>query len=777
MSKNTSTKLNMLTASVMTCLITSPAIIHAAPGTLANTPLFLQSNVEPNILFLLDDSGSMDWEVLSRDFDEGGRFTGTQPDGSSPAGTGSVKHRDSNDDGNANCGFGSGSFFGYLYGVEFGINNYGDSGNDCNTADDESWRFRNSDFNPLYFDPNKTYAPWSGVDSNGTPFDDIEITAAPANPFNPGGETIDLTQHNSNWGGGTTRNTSDRDNDGSPDGFRYYTWVDMDNDGKFDDGEETEHLIKNEPGPIQQNFANWFSYYRNRQYVAKAAYGQVIASTNAARMGFVTLHNNNNVNTAIATMNNDPATGGKRALLDALYSFQPNGGTPLRSTLNHAGRYLACETNNFFGSCPAVSVSNGGECQQNFTVAMTDGFYNGGFDLTNEARPSASSDNEDGDGDSNWDGASFADAQGNTLADIAMHYYEKDLRSSVNNDVPTLTGIDENDAQHMVTYTIAFGVDGTMTAMPLNKTDAYAWPSPFDNTNSLRDARRIDDLRHAAWNGRGEFLSAQNPQDLITGMRDALGSISGRTGSAASVAFNSGSLSTNSEVYLALFNSENWSGDLFAYGLNPLTGDINSTSTWSASAQLDARNITSNPRVILTYGDTDNNNTADEGAALQWSNLTTSQKNDFRTNSSGSLDNEATGMARLGYIRGDRNCEPASAGSCNYNGASPAFTSKSLRERASRLGDIMHSGPVFAGVPESNWPDTAPFPSTTGSTYSEYQTNQSSRQGVIYVGGNDGMLHAFNQADGNEILAYVNTRLRTESVILYKCCRRPALPD
>lgn len=763
MSNTTSFKLNTLAAGVMSCLLASAPTLYGAPGTLTNSPLFLQSNVEPNILFLLDDSGSMDWETMTRDFSNSGRFTGTQPDGSSPAGSGSVKHRDSNDDGNSNCNFGSGTFFGYIYGVEFGINNYSDDSNDCNTADDEAWRFRNSKFNPLYFDPEKTYVPWSGVDINGNPFTDVLVTAAPANPYNPGGETIDLTRNNSNWGGGTVRYTSDRDSDGSPDGFRYYTWTDTDGDGLFDDGEETEHQIKNEPADIQQNFANWFSYYRSRQLVAKAAYGQVIASTNAARMGLVTLHNNNAVNTAISVMNNDPASGAKRALLDALYTFQSNGGTPLRTTLNNAGRYLACETNNFFGTCPAIAPSNGGECQQNFTVAMTDGFYNGSFDLTNEARPTANNDDEDGNGngngDSNWDGASYADDQGNTLADIAMHYYETDLRSAVTNDVPTITGVDENDAQHMVTYTIAFGVDGTLTAMPTSKTDPFAWPSPFDNTGGLRDARRIDDLRHAAWNGRGEFLSAQNPQDLISGMRSALGSISGRTGSASSVAFNSGSLSTNSEVYLALFNSKNWSGDLFAIGLDPVTGAISPTATWSAATELDARNITSDPRVILTYGDTDSNDTVDEGVALKWANLTSSQKNDFRTNSSGTLDSEATGMARLGYIRGDRSCEPASSGICNYNAVAPAFTTKSFRERSSRLGDIIHSGPVFAGAPEVNWPDIAPYPTTSGETYSDYKASQLSRQGVIYVGGNDGMLHAFNQADGREILAYVPSQL------------------
>ena len=84
----------------------------------------------------------------------------------------------------------------------------------------------------------------------------------------------------------------------------------------------------------------------------------------------------------------------------------------------------------------------------------------------------------------------------------------------------------------MVTYSIAFGVEGTVTSMPPNTTDPFAWPAP------TTDPAKIDDLRHAAWNGRGDFFSAQNPAQLIGGLRGALQSIQGRIGSSASVAFS-----------------------------------------------------------------------------------------------------------------------------------------------------------------------------------------------------------------------------------------------
>ena len=297
----------------------------------------------------------------------------------------------------------------------------------------------------------------------------------------------------------------------------------------------------------------------------------------------------------------------------------------------------------------------------------------------------------------------------------------------------------------MVTYTIAFGVDGTLTDadMPTDTTSPFTWPDA-----NAGDPQKIDDMRHAAWNSRGEFLSAKSSDKLITSLRGALASISGRTGSAASVAFNTGSLSTNSEVYLALFNSERWSGDMLAFPLDPDTGVIDPNRAWSAATQLDNRNLGSNPRTILTHNGTD-------GVALRWNSLTTAQKNDFRTNSSGSLDNIATGMARLDHLRGNRNCEPSTPGTCSYSDGGNTFNTKSLRERDSRLGDILHSGPVFAGTPESNWPDIAPFPSTAGSTYTDFQAANANRAGVVYAGGNDGMLHAFLQASGEELFAYV----------------------
>ena len=226
----------------------------------------------------------------------------------------------------------------------------------------------------------------------------------------------------------------------------------------------------------------------------------------------------------------------------------------------------------------------------------------------------------------------------------------------------------------------------------------------------------------------------QNAMDSITN------DIVAQTGSAGAVAFNSTSLGTNTDLYLALFNSGEWSGDLLAYPLDPVSGAVGAASSWSAATQLDARDLTSSPRVILTYNGSD-------GAAFQWGSLTAAQQTDLMTNPSGGLDSSTVGSDRLDFLRGDRSNEG---------------TGDNFRVRGSRLGDIVDSAPVYVGKPDLNWPDAAPFP--TASPYSAYKSAQAGRAGVVYVGANDGMLHGFNSSTGEEVLGYIPGNLYSSSV-------------
>ena len=94
----------------------------------------------------------------------------------------------------------------------------------------------------------------------------------------------------------------------------------------------------------------------------------------------------------------------------------------------------------------------------------------------------------------------FDDLNDDNYMMFAMKYYEKDL-SPLANNVPTITGVDENSAQHMVTYTISYGLNGSLSAVPENRnpgTPSPPWPTPFANTLTT-----VDDMRHAAFNARG----------------------------------------------------------------------------------------------------------------------------------------------------------------------------------------------------------------------------------------------------------------------------------
>src|SRR5438105_2537572 len=80
--------------------------LSATPLQLESTPLFLNVKAEPNVIFMIDDSGSMNWEVITADFSNDGRYTNIQRDGSA-SGSGQVVHRDNDDNGQPDCGFGS----------------------------------------------------------------------------------------------------------------------------------------------------------------------------------------------------------------------------------------------------------------------------------------------------------------------------------------------------------------------------------------------------------------------------------------------------------------------------------------------------------------------------------------------------------------------------------------------------------------------------------------------------------------------------------------------
>lgn len=671
------------------------APVQAAPGSLGQIPLFVAPPTPPNIFFMLDDSGSMHWSMPSDGVSSTALITRNQYD-TIPDNT-------------------------------------------------QEWNTWCLGANLMAYDPAITYKPWSAnMPGTSTPFpDQTDLENVWADPYTMGVGTIAYTvgTENENINGGDSGSAN---LDSAP----VVTWTDTDSDGQYDVGEcptsfadsrvkRADSLSASE----QINFANWFSYYRLREHATKAVVTQV-ASTSSARMGMATLHHNNNVGVAIKDMS---VASNKNTLLNEVVKVNSSGGTPLRQRLNWVGEYFDQSTNtpsslNISTAAvdkPIVSVANGGECQQNFVMLMTDGQWNGG---------SSGVGAQDQTIDNNYVYPAHYDAASDTLADIAMKWYKTDLAPTMANKVPIQSGsnalnLDENKQQHLVTFGVAFGPTGTINSNPVDRTQAFSWPTPSANANTT-----VDDLRHAAYNGRGQFLSAKNPDQLNTALQAVISDIESRQGSGSAVSFNSTSLVSNTLLFFASFDTTNWTGDLRAFSIDDVTGDIAAAPTWNAAAGLDnLTNAQISNRVVYTWGtDTSGIN---NGVLFNWSTTDPQPASnilaDLKQNQDGSTDGSPflASQTRLNFVRGDTSNDGLGL----------------IRSRASRLGDIISSAPRFVGSPESSWPDNPSFFGTSGNLYSSYQasTLATTRQGVVYVGSNDGLLHGFRTSDGAEVFSYL----------------------
>jgi type IV pilus assembly protein PilY1 len=477
--------------------------------------------------------------------------------------------------------------------------------------------------------------------------------------------------------------------------IKYYSFNDADGDDIVDAGELWP--ITSPPSDVQlsrtyaeerQNFANWYQFYRRRELTAAASIAKVIASMQGVQIGFRTINGNLKQPVLKVKVEGDDESG---VLLNNLYSLVLSAqGTPLRRGLEYVGQYFDQDDGvnpSGLGSSPYASAAQGGECQQAFAVVMTDGYWNG-------SSPGVG--NEDGDNNTDFDGSPYADGYSSTLADVAMEYYENDLSSGLNDLVPT-TDTDTATHQHLVTYGVSFGVYGTLNPDDYDiENDVFPeWPKAVADSNTA-----IDDLYHASVNGRGTFLSASKPDDLVNSLLSIMQHIESRIASASAVSVNGDELyeelGENILMFQASYNSDGWTGDVKAYGIDTGTGQVITTSyQWSAADELETTNWDTG-RIIATYD-------GSSGIPFRYGSLSTTQQ--------GQLDADPTTAENiLNYLRGDDSNEEANGGP--------------FRDRYWRLGDLVHSSPVF-------------------------------NSDVLYTGGNDGMLHAFSANNGAELFAYV----------------------
>ena len=265
------------------------------------------------------------------------------------------------------------------------------------------------------------------------------------------------------------------------------------------------------------------------------------------------------------------------------------------------------------------------------------------------------------------------------------------------------------------------------------------------NASSVAAMNRMADL-----GGTRQAHFASDANALTDAFRSISVDIISRTAAAASVSLNSGSWSSGAKVYQGRFSSTDWSGQLLAFPLGN-TGIPGTTADWDAAQKLNSQHWSSG-RQVLTYKPSAA--LGARGVALRWpANAAAPAATEIdaglvtllNKNVSGTVD--SFGSQRLEYLRGNTAREERLCAAC----AAPVFRSRPT----SVLGDIINSAPTYVAGATGDFRDTM-----EAARYSSYATTRAGQTPVIYVGANDGLLHAIHAGTGNELFAYLPWAVR-----------------
>lgn len=486
------------------------------------------------------------------------------------------------------------------------------------------------------------------------------------------------------------------------------------------------------------NYSTWYSYFHTRNKVAKAGAAEAFSDPslgNKVRVGFTTIWGKNPFYIPVDDLNDgrftnndgtngNPATRSRSKWYSHLFAAAASGNTPLQKALNAAGKYYSDVS---FSDASGVTVNKTGvngpygpeadplSCRQNFTILTTDGYWNDStVDVGDADSTSATTEITNGlpAADPNYKHykytakSPYKDGRSKTLADVAMYYWKRDLRTDLDNNVPSSYPNDTvNDDpafwQHMVTFGISIGLSGTSGWKNIGDIPGNAtWTDPTD----AEDGDRIDDLLHAALNGRGTFVAATNPQLFADGLAAALAKINERTASFSNAgASDSTQLNSGTLIFTASYISGRWTGLLRAEGA------VDGVTKWKTS---DAGLIPAyGSRTIITRGGA---LTGGVGAGGTGGGTTfpSSDQLGALARSGGPANYAVTAANNADYIKGRQSLEGSSSGQ--------------LRVRSTVMGDVVNSSPAY--VPDSD---------------------------TVFVGANDGMLHAFDGSTGAEKFAYI----------------------
>ncbi|GHU45406.1 hypothetical protein AGMMS50289_16570 [Betaproteobacteria bacterium] len=216
------------------------------------------------------------------------------------------------------------------------------------------------------------------------------------------------------------------------------------------------------------------------------------------------------------------------------------------------------------------------------------------------------------------------------------------------------------------------------------------------------------------------FYTGSNAKDMVSGLKSIFDQVSVlstvQTGTGAVIEDEG----RGDDAYKTSYDTKDWSGEVTGLAFNGFKADgsLNTTTAWNASAKIDAQNWNTERKIVTKQG------VGGAAVPFRWAKLTTAQKTALGNNE-----------AVLNYLRGNR----ANEGTI-------------YRARSHVLGDIVNATPVLVAAPNAQYLDAV------NPGYAAFQNLKQSRQEMLYVAANDGMLHALNAKGtngGREHWAYV----------------------
>lgn len=522
----------------------------------------------------------------------------------------------------------------------------------------------------------------------------------------------------------------------------------------------------------QQNYANWKKFHSNRMELAKTGIGYAFQNAGSnMRIGWAQISDLDNNPTDLG-----PAGAGvsqltqtqKTTFYNWLYARRPSSGTPLRDALIAAGKYFSRSDNlGPWADTPDASSksltnpsgyaadSSHKTCRRSYTMMLTDGYYNGadtglddvditavaaipGFTSSGAPIPPASQ--------FSYNGTTkpyAATSTVGTMADIAMKYWITDLRSDLTNNVVP-NAANPSYWQNMGFYGIGLGIDGTLPQTPATlaslTSGALSWPNPPAGGNT---PATIDDMWHATINARGRMMSARNADALSDAVENMLAEIAKVTDSQAGVAASTASLITGTRKYSPLYTTGSWVGNIVATELDPANAaDI--CIKWQITGPL----LQSDPNTNVVVPPACTGFTSDlipphtSRYVYSWNGSGYGNFNSSNSHVQGNIVGGST-ASLIDFLRGDSSNEDTALASSLY------------RQRATKFGDVVNSTPTLVKGAVDMGYSNLPANTLGQASYQTFVQNKALREGVLFAGANDGMLHGFRDTTGAEVFAFV----------------------